>query len=179
MKGGAPPPGDGIRHRMSMDGGRTWGNSTLVLTGKLQASHSTAKRMPLRDVSLLSACRISSPPATQCAAPSPQPGHNPAETISGKFFPSLLGGKGAMVLVTDGGKAPGQNGCLHAYISTAPGFVTPSNLRSVASIIVGVSLQGHAELHGGDGAVHRIASADQLNGHQGMLCYCYALRCVA
>ena len=81
VKGGAPPPGTGIRHRMSTDGGKTWGPSALVLSATLQ------------------------------------PGHEPAETIAGKFFPSLLGGQGAMVLVTDGG--PG--GALHAYLSAKPG----------------------------------------------------------
>jgi hypothetical protein len=62
-------------------GGKTWGNSTLVLSTKLQ------------------------------------PGHSPAESIAGKFFPSLFDGKGAMVLITDGG--PG--GSLHAYLSKSPG----------------------------------------------------------
>ena len=52
------------------------------------------------------------------ASLTPTPGGGkPVETIAGKFFPELLGGKGAMVLITDGG--PGW--CLHAYVSAAPG----------------------------------------------------------
>ena len=87
VKGGAPPPGTGIRHRMSTDGGKTWGPSALVLSTTLQ------------------------------------PGHEPAETIAGKFFPSLLGGQGAMVLITDGvpGPARGDAVGLHAYLSKSPG----------------------------------------------------------
>ena len=73
--------GDGIRHRMTGDGGRTWTPSTMVLSTALQ------------------------------------PGHVPAETIAGKFFPEALGGRGAMVLITDG---CGAN-CLHAYASGTPG----------------------------------------------------------
>ena len=32
-----------------------------------------------------------------------QPGTNPLETIAGRFFPGVLGGRGGMVLITDGG----------------------------------------------------------------------------
>ena len=81
VKGGAPPPGPGIRHRMSTDRGETWGNSTLVLSRTLQ------------------------------------PGTYPAETIAGRYFPHILGGRGGMVLITDGG--PGF--ALHAYLSKTPG----------------------------------------------------------
>lgn len=73
---------DGIRHRKSSDGGRTWGASTMVLSAGLQ------------------------------------PGHEPAESIAGKFFPHLFGGAGAMVIITDGCKG---TGCLHAYISKVAG----------------------------------------------------------
>ena len=76
---------DGIRHRVSSDGGKTWGASTLVLSLGLQ------------------------------------PGHEPAESIAGKFFPSLFGGKGAMVIITDGCKGAG---CLHAYLSSTAGNMT-------------------------------------------------------
>lgn len=52
------------------------------------------------------------------ASVTPTPGGGaPVETIAGKFFPELLGGKGAMVLITDGG--PGW--CLHAYVSAVGG----------------------------------------------------------
>lgn len=52
------------------------------------------------------------------ASVTPTPGGGaPVETIAGKYFPELLGGKGAMVLIADGG--PGW--CLHAYVSAAPG----------------------------------------------------------
>lgn len=81
VKGGAPPPGDGIRHTLSTDNGRTWSESTLVLSTTLQ------------------------------------PGHLPAESIAGKYMPAALDGKGAMVLITDGGPSFG----LHAYLSKAPG----------------------------------------------------------
>jgi hypothetical protein len=84
LKGGAPPPGPGIRHMMSSDRGKTWGNSTLVLSTTLQ------------------------------------PGTYPAETIAGRYFPSILGGRGGMVLITDGG--PGF--ALHAYLSKVPGDMT-------------------------------------------------------
>ena len=67
VKGGAPPPGDGIRHVVSTDNGKTWSSSELVLSAALQ------------------------------------PGHSPAESIAGKYMPAALGGKGAMVLITDGG----------------------------------------------------------------------------
>lgn len=40
----------------------------------------------------------------------------PVETIAGRFFPEANGGRGGMVLITDGG--PGW--CLHAYVSVAP-----------------------------------------------------------
>ena len=45
VKGGAPPPGDGIRHRMSKDNGKTWSASKLVLTPELQpgACHATPR----------------------------------------------------------------------------------------------------------------------------------------
>ena len=64
VKGSTAAPGDGIRHRVTRDAGRSWSESTLVLSTRLQ------------------------------------PGHIPAETIAGSFFPGLLGGGGAMVLVT-------------------------------------------------------------------------------
>ena len=70
VKGSTAAPGDGIRHRVTLDAGRSWSESTLVLSTRLQ------------------------------------PGHIPAETIAGRFFPGLLGGGGAMVLVTDGGLGP-------------------------------------------------------------------------
>ena len=47
-----------------------------------------------------------------------QPSTNPAETIAGKFFPSLFGGAGAMVLITDGGHL---GPVLHAYVSKTAG----------------------------------------------------------
>merc|ERR1712166_268070 len=47
-----------------------------------------------------------------------QPGTLPAESIAGKYFPSLFGGKGAMVLITDGGIGSSP---LHAYVSSTPG----------------------------------------------------------
>eukprot|EP01044_Picomonas_judraskeda_P026237 COSAG03_NODE_7889_length_860_cov_1.044678_2_plen_121_part_00 len=47
-----------------------------------------------------------------------QPGHEPAESIAGKFLPHLFGGAGAMVIITDGCKG---TGCLHAYISKVAG----------------------------------------------------------
>jgi hypothetical protein len=65
---------------MTADAGKTWSNSTMVLSTTMQ------------------------------------PGTVPAETIAGKFFPEALGGKGAMVLITDGG-CPG----LHAYVSKTAG----------------------------------------------------------
>ena len=87
VKGGAPAPGAGIRHRASTDGGHAWGPSELVLTTTLQ------------------------------------PGTEPAETIAGKYFPSLRlrGGKGGMVLITDGGVGASP---LHAYVSSSPGNMT-------------------------------------------------------
>jgi hypothetical protein len=52
------------------------------------------------------------------ASVTPTPaGGIPVETIAGKYFPSVMGGKGRMVLITDGG--PGW--CLHAYVSATPG----------------------------------------------------------
>jgi hypothetical protein len=69
---------------MSTDAGKTWGESTLVLSTTLQ------------------------------------PGHEPAETIAGKYFPSLRNGTGGMVLLTDGG--PGFQ--LHAYLSKSAGDMT-------------------------------------------------------
>ena len=47
-----------------------------------------------------------------------QPGHVPAESILGKFFPTLNGGR--MVLITDGGKGF----MLHAYVSKTVGSMT-------------------------------------------------------
>ena len=48
-----------------------------------------------------------------------QPGTDPAESIAGKYFPNLLGsGRGAMVLITDGGVGSSP---LHAYVSSSPG----------------------------------------------------------
>lgn len=79
VKGSDVAPGDGIRHRASSDGGKTWSASKVVLSTRLQ------------------------------------PGHVPAETILGKFFPGLHGGR--MVLITDGGKPY----TLHAYLSKTPG----------------------------------------------------------
>ena len=46
-------------------------------------------------------------------------GTSPAESIAGKYFPSLNGGR--MVLITDGGNQGPQ---LHAYISKTPGDMT-------------------------------------------------------
>ena len=60
VKGSTTAPGDGIRHRVTRDAGRSWSESTLVLSTRLQ------------------------------------PGHVPAETIAGGFFPGLLGGGGAI-----------------------------------------------------------------------------------
>jgi hypothetical protein len=40
VKGGAPPPGTGIRHRMSKDSGLTWSKSSLVLSAAQQPGHS-------------------------------------------------------------------------------------------------------------------------------------------
>ena len=85
VKGGCTPPGCGIRHRVSTDNGRSWSNSTLVLSATLQ------------------------------------PGHEPAESIAGKWFPEMCGGKGGMVIITDGCAGVG---CLHAYISKTPGDMT-------------------------------------------------------
>jgi hypothetical protein len=82
VKGSNVAPGDGIRHRMSTDAGKSWGNSSLVLSSRLQ------------------------------------PGHEPAESIAGKFFPQMCGGKGGMVIITDGCKGAG---CLHAYVSKTAG----------------------------------------------------------
>ena len=50
-----------------------------------------------------------------------QPGHEPAESIAGKYFPEMNGGKGGMVIITDGCTGPLPPLCLHAYISTGPG----------------------------------------------------------
>lgn len=89
VKGSNVAPGDGIRHRMSSDGGKTWGASALVLSTKLQ------------------------------------PGHVPAESILGKYFPTLNGGR--MVLITDGGKPCVSliSACtLHAYVSKTVGSMT-------------------------------------------------------
>ena len=58
VKGSNVPPGNGIRHLVSTDGGHSWLNSTLVLSEKLQ------------------------------------PGHNPMESIAGKYFPRGCGGAG-------------------------------------------------------------------------------------
>lgn len=46
-----------------------------------------------------------------------QPGTSPAESIAGKYMPGMLGGKGGMVIITDGGPGFG----LHAYMSKSPG----------------------------------------------------------
>jgi hypothetical protein len=48
-------------------------------------------------------------------------GTDPAETIAGKFFPSLFGGAGAMVLITDGGAF---GNALHAYVSKTAANMT-------------------------------------------------------
>lgn len=48
-----------------------------------------------------------------------QPGTTPAESILGGWFPELCGGRGGMVLVTDGSPAPA--GEVHAYVSATPG----------------------------------------------------------
>jgi hypothetical protein len=86
VKGSNIKPGSGIRHRMSSDAGKTWSESKLVLSSKMQ------------------------PPT------------NPAETIAGKFFPSLFGpDEGGMVLITDGGHL---GPTLHAYVSKTSGDMT-------------------------------------------------------
>ena len=95
VKGSSNANDNGIRHRVSTDGGETWGTSELVLTTGLQ------------------------------------PGTDPAESIAGKYFPNLLGtGKGAMVLITDGGVGSSP---LHAYVSSTEGnmstFVSVGPLR--------------------------------------------------
>ena len=123
VKGGAPPPGDGIRHRMSKDGGMTWGPSTLVLSQKLQ------------------------------------PGHNPAETIAGKFFPSLYNGQGAMVLITDGG--PGF--ALHAYLSSRPGDML--NFSAAAEPTLGTHPPTSSTITKGDWAVIQIGFVPNGTGH--------------
>ena len=48
-----------------------------------------------------------------------QPGTTPAESIAGGWFPEMCGGRGGMVLVTDGSPAPA--GEVHAYVSANPG----------------------------------------------------------
>lgn len=45
-----------------------------------------------------------------------------AETIAGKYFPSLFGGAGGMVLITDGGARGAPE--LHAYVSKSAGDMT-------------------------------------------------------
>ena len=76
---------DGIRHRSSTTSGKSWSNSSMVLSTGL----------------------------------TPAPGGGaPAESIAGKFFPKMCGGKGGMVIITDGCKGVG---CLHAYISKGAG----------------------------------------------------------
>ena len=43
VKGSNVAPGSGIRHLLSTDAGQTWGNSTLVLSGKMQPGTSPAE----------------------------------------------------------------------------------------------------------------------------------------
>lgn len=43
VKGGAPPPGDGIRHRVTTDKGKTWSESELVLSSTLQPGTNPAE----------------------------------------------------------------------------------------------------------------------------------------
>lgn len=57
-----------------------------------------------------------------------QPGTDPAETIAGKYFPSLNGGR--MVIITDGGH-PYQ---LHAYVSKTVGSMTDFVASSVQGL---------------------------------------------
>ena len=57
-----------------------------------------------------------------------QPGTDPAETIAGKYFPSLHGGR--MVIITDGGR-PYQ---LHAYVSKTAGSMTEFVASSVQGL---------------------------------------------
>ena len=58
-----------------------------------------------------------------------QPGHVPAETIAGKFFPEM----GGMVLITDGCSG---GGCLHAYVSKQPGSMTDFVASSTPTLTV-------------------------------------------
>ena len=50
------------------------------------------------------------------------------ETFSGKWFPQLFGGKGGMVLVTDGG----ANNTLAPFMSSAPGESAMIDIVSAA-----------------------------------------------
>jgi hypothetical protein len=58
VKGGAPPPGDGIRHRLSTDGGKTWGESTLVLSSALQPGTSPAETIAGEPIDVLFVCLL-------------------------------------------------------------------------------------------------------------------------
>ena len=65
--------------QVSADNGKTWSQSTLVLSTTLQ------------------------------------PGTNPAESIAGKWFPQMCGGKGGMVLICDGGPGDSLYGLTYTH----------------------------------------------------------------